>query len=455
MSGNKKIILTSTIFALFLSGCALKHEISKPYGRLSSVPEKSDEIDNIKIIKPKIDKKEFEEFSLLLQALYLKYTDPTAKTYDIFYKLYKTTGNPEYLYEAIKNIMRYRPKEIDKALEMVKEGLKTNPDSEKLNNMLVTLYLKKDKFKEALKVTQKLLKKRKTKKYYLYAAISYLGMENFQKAIEYYKKAYELSQDVDILNQMVTILYKFMGKKDEAVKLVKEYIRKKGCDYYVCNRLAEIYIQNGDLENAVDIYKKMYEKYKEKKILKKIVEIYLYLNKPKEAVNYVISTGGNEDVLIEIYISEKNYDKAYEIAKKLYEKTKDPKILAKVAILEYEKAKKKDKKLLNSIVKKFEKAMPSLSPFDQANALFYNYYGYLLIDHDIDVDKGIKYVKKALRLEPSSIYYLDSLAWGYYKEHKCKEAYEIMDKIIDKTDEQEIIDHYNIIKACYKKEDKK
>ncbi len=447
MSRNKTIILI--LLGLILTGCALKNKIS-----LQKEPKEAIKANEIKIFKPKIDEKKYKELSLLLEALYIKYQNPHATDYDIFYKLYKVTKNPDYLYEAARDIITYKPKDIDKAIKIIKEGLKDNPDNEKLNKMLASLYLKNNQFKEALTISQKLLKKRKIKKYYIFNAISYLGLRDFKRAVKYYKKAYEISPDVEILNQIATILYQFMDKKEEAVNLIKEYIAKHGCDYYICEKLAQIYLNNKDLSNAIDIYKKIYEKYKEKKILRKITELYLFKNEYKEAINYIISTGGNEDLLIEIYIAKKDYKKAYNVAKRFYEKSKNPKILAKLAILEYEKAKIKDKKLLKKVIEKFKKSLPFLSPFDKENSLYYNYYGYLLIDHDIDVKKGIEYVKKALELEPASIYYLDSLAWGYYKLKKCKKAYEIMDKIVDKTNEKEIIDHYKKIKKCIKKEDK-
>ena len=43
-----------------------------------------------------------------------------------------------------------------------------------------------------------------------------------------------------------------------------------------------------------------------------------------------------------------------------------------------------------------------------------------LIDHDIDIKRGIKYVKEALKIEQVSSFYKDSLAWGYFKLRQCK-----------------------------------
>ena len=56
----------------------------------------------------------------------------------------------------------------------------------------------------------------------------------------------------------------------------------------------------------------------------------------------------------------------------------------------------------------------------------------------MDIKKGIKLVKEALLKEPNSPFYLDSLAWGYYKIGKCKEAKKIMNKFVKNSKEKAI-----------------
>ena len=91
------------------------------------------------------------------------------------------------------------------------------------------------------------------------------------------------------------------------------------------------------------------------------------------------------------------------------------------------------------------------------DSLYLNYLGYLLIDHNIDVKKGISYVKRALKIEPNSIYYFDSLAWGYYKLGQCEKANTIMKKIIklNGDSDDEVITHINSINRCLKLKKKK
>jgi len=77
-----------------------------------------------------------------------------------------------------------------------------------------------------------------------------------------------------------------------------------------------------------------------------------------------------------------------------------------------------------------------------------------LIDHDRNISKGIVYVKRALEVEPDSGYFIDSLAWGYYKEGRCEDAMKLMDRVVEALgkDDPEVKAHLKAIKSCIKKE---
>lgn len=80
-----------------------------------------------------------------------------------------------------------------------------------------------------------------------------------------------------------------------------------------------------------------------------------------------------------------------------------------------------------------------------------NIYAYTIIDKKIDINKGIKLVKKALESEPNNAYFLDTLAWGYYLINDCKNAKIIMQKVMQNEEvnkENEVILHNNRINKC-------
>jgi TolB-like protein/Tfp pilus assembly protein PilF len=51
-----------------------------------------------------------------------------------------------------------------------------------------------------------------------------------------------------------------------------------------------------------------------------------------------------------------------------------------------------------------------------------------LIDHDIDIDEGVKLVEKSLEIKPGNSYILDTYGWGLYKQGKYEEALKVLNK---------------------------
>ena len=136
------------------------------------------------------------------------------------------------------------------------------------------------------------------------------------------------------------------------------------------------------------------------------------------------------------------------IRDRLYKEEGDPYYLGQSAIFEYEGAKgNKSPEMIDAVMKKLLNVVEHTD-----EAVYLNYLGYLLIDHDIDVQSGIEYVRRALEYEKDSPFYLDSLAWGYYKKGECKKALELM-KQVEKSlgkDDAEVTSHIKAIKQCIK-----
>ena len=183
---------------------------------------------------------------------------------------------------------------------------------------------------------------------------------------------------------------------------------------------------------------------------KELLGFYLYFEDLKSAKELLERTSYDDRTLVEIYIYEKEYDKAFEKAKTSYRDSNNSEFLALAAIIKHEQnLENLTEEILKEVIDKFEKSVGNLN-----NAMYDNYYGYLLIDHSIDVPKGINLVEKALKKEPTSPYYLDSLAWGYYKLGQCEKADSIM-KSIDLSEKsffesKEAIEHIKAIEECLK-----
>lgn len=59
---------------------------------------------------------------------------------------------------------------------------------------------------------------------------------------------------------------------------------------------------------------------------------------------------------------------------------------------------------------------------DSMDASAYNYIGYLYADRGIHLEEALGLIQKALAIEPENGFYLDSMAWAYYKLGRYMEA---------------------------------
>jgi tetratricopeptide (TPR) repeat protein len=69
-------------------------------------------------------------------------------------------------------------------------------------------------------------------------------------------------------------------------------------------------------------------------------------------------------------------------------------------------------------VEYYEKALD----LDEKNANALNGLGFILVDSDMDLVRGLRCCKKAVDLKPNNPAYLDSLGWAYFKNGELLEA---------------------------------
>jgi tetratricopeptide (TPR) repeat protein len=215
----------------------------------------------------------------------------------------------------------------------------------------------------------------------------------------------------------------------------------------VLAKLLVLYSKEKDINGLMEIYKALYENTKDEKVLTKIVELYAYTRDIDGAIEFLEKYEAGDEILYELYKNKKLFTKALNLIDNKYTKSKDAKWLAEKGILLFESSKNKDdKKMINEVVSLFEKAL-SLGVDD---SIYLNYFGYTLIDKEIDIDRGMQIIENALVQQPNNTYYLGSLAWGHYKKRECSKAYKYMKRVVDEEGlvEDEIISHWHTIKQC-------
>lgn len=360
-----------------------------------------------------------------------------AKASDLFYQLYQKSQNEVFLKESAKLALSAKSNSLYKLMDELK-----GDDAQTLR-LKIGYALSIYELKEAKQLAKKLIKKDKSSQNYILLANIYAFEDDKKRAMELYKRAYEIDQSEDNMIRIVSIFNDFLGDNVGATKIANEWINQNGCGQRTCYVLLDLYSNLADFDNMVKIYEKLYLENEASQYLVNALEILLYKENFKEAKRVLKKYEFNDDLLSQIYAQLGEYKEAYALAEQLYELTDNKDYKAKMAIYKYEFSKTKN---IEQIIKLFEESVYELD-----NSVYYNYYGYILIDHDINISKGLELALKAYELNPKSPYIIDSIAWGYYKLKKCDMAIEWIEKIgAEYLEQDEFKSHYNKITKCIK-----
>ena len=404
-----KNIKYNIVFLIFLliTGCSLKH--------------------------PQIGQKVFpKEDDYIIKALTDESSGDLKDALKIYKFLYKKTDKNIYFEKYLS--MLYNLGKYSEVIKQSDKFLSEKWDDEVFKLKIFAL-LQEKKLNEA---KNELLSKFNKKSEFFYTMMAFILTKEHQykQAVNYAKSGYALNPSKKNLLNLSDVLIN-EKKYNEAIAYLQTYLNQKGCDYDVCLKLASIYKEVYDIPNLANMYEKLGQFDKKYYIL--ALNYYMDEGDYKNAVRIVNKYNLNEEYLMYIYEEMKKYKKAALVALNLYIKTDDVKYLLKYTIFIYKAS--PNKQTAKDVIKRLEYIKNYIkTPF------VYNFLGYLLIDYNINPKKGLKYVQKAINLNPSNIDYIDSLAWGYYKLHKCKNAWDIIKSI--ESDDKTVLLHKKLIKRC-------
>ena len=389
---------------------------------------------------------DINEDELIMKAIYYSEHNQPKDAAKIWKKLFEKSNKESYLVEYFYTSLQF--KKINEVIKELKASL-AKKKNEELYELLASLYQKEGNTDALLEMLEDRSSSNDIESLYQIAYL-YSIKGKYDKALKIYKQIYNKDKSWNALKGILSILAK-QNRISEASNILWDAIHK---NQNLPNEALLVYAGLIDLKKdnkkAIYIFNKLYSKTKDKKYIKQLISLYLY-NKDYDSIIKILEKSRYDDKLLyELYLSKKRVVDAYMLLDSLYNKTKNPKWLAEKAILTYEIAsnlKAVDKRVVDRVDELFEKALKK----GVRTPTYLNYYGYTLIDNDVDIKKGIKLIKEALKGEPDNIYYLDSLAWGYYKLKDCKKAKEIMKKIKEiesQNLEDEILKHQKAIDEC-------
>ena len=382
------------------------------------------------------------EDQLIIKAIFLEEQGAYRQSNEFYAILYKETQNEEYLLRELSTA--YQANIVSPYLNDLKDYITRNPQNLQAQRMLLSFYLKDKKFEQAKEVGKNLTKQSQQAVDFELAANPYIFTGDYEASLEYLKEAYRKTLNEDILLKIVTIQINYLQKVEDAIKILEEHREKQRCSEKICLQLIAIYSQRHQLSNIIPIYKELHNVTKKDIYTEKIIESYLMEKNLPAAIKFLKQNPENPELLYSLYMEQKSYEKANELAERLIKKTNEPKWYAESAISLYESlSNKENKEQLKQVVTNFEQAFK----LGEKNPVYLNYYGYTLIDKNLNIEKGLSIIEKALAEEPGNSYFLDSLAWGYYKLNNCEKAYPTMKKVVEVEGlkEKEIIEHWNAI----------
>ncbi len=447
--GNRLRLIVLILSFFILSGCSYSPNITKIKRSDLSTYNPKDFSKPLLVKKGvKIDGNMESEDDLIIQGIWYEMHGYYKKSHYFYALLYNRTKNVEYLFRELATALYGGI--VSNNIPELEKLIKKNPSDIQLKRVLISFYINQVDNKKAKGIGEELIRESGEAIDYELDASPYILSGEYRRAVELLTVAYNKTYNEDILLKIVVLLADYLHDVDGAIERLEEYRKTRKCSEKICNKLLEIYSKEQKVKPLLDVYFNLYKKTKKEVYATKLVEGYIYTKKFDKAIFFLQNEYRNDELLYEVFLAKKDYANAFKVSNRLYSIEKSPRWLAESAMALYEKSSNKDsREMLNQVVNMFEKAIRE----GAKDSVYLNYYGYTLIDKNIDIEKGVKIVQDALKEQPNNSYYLDSLAWGYYKLHRCKDAYREMKKVIDieGLDEEDIAEHWRAIESCNKK----
>ena len=391
-----------------------------------------------------------DENTWILFALDAENQKKYAEAVGYYDLVYKENGDEVYADKAMDALIKGRYyNDALQRLHAKQEAQQVLSEKEQ-RYLVVTLLAKKD-FTQAEVEAKNLRTLQNSEQNYLLSAEVYLIQKKYVEALALLEEGYKVDYSERILDKMSVIIYVNMKSPYEAIGRLKAHTKNFGYSLPITRRLATFYANQKDDKGLVEVYPHLYKLDPSSANASILVQLYWHTKEIQKLKALLEGSRTNDPLLLQIYTSEKHYVKAIVVAKRLYADTGDIEYLGQKAILEYENApKKKSDAVVSSLIKDLKKVVVV-----KKEGYFLNYLGYCMLEHDRDITEGMAYVEEALDLEPESAYFIDSLAWGHYKQGECKKAAALMKKVVEimGSDDEEVKAHLRAIKSC--KEGKK
>jgi tetratricopeptide (TPR) repeat protein len=304
-------------------------------------------------------------------------------------------------------------------LELNKASIKY-PENNKIKKMYAQVLIKKEEYKEAIEVYQKVIAADpKDLESQFAEGLVDLQLEHYQRAEEIFKR---LSEDPESRYQA----YFYLGKAEE-----KQGNIKKALGWY--DKVLDGPFMFESSISAITLLQK------DKQLDEASARLGVLQEKfPKQRIKLLLAS-------VDLYSQQKKYDEAFNLLTKALMDYPDQKELLYARALIAERINKID--IVEIDLKKILAVEPN-------NVEALNALGYTLLSNPARYVDAEKYLKKALELEPEEAIIIDSYGWLQFKLGNAEQALVYLQKAYKKQQENEIAAHLaEVLWALDRKED--
>lgn len=373
--------------------------------------------------------------------------------------------------------------QTDRALRHLEEARERDPDNVGLYTHAAGVHLRSNQNKKAVELLEELVKNNPDDvAARVSLALTCLGSERVDQAITQYQKAIEIAPEKTELYRQLASIYFQSGKKDAAVQLLRKgfqrdtdtnvlvsYCYNKGLQYIAASRikaaiacfklvaenaperrdrfqevLGELYASLGRFRNAASYLEKaMKVRPSDIDLALKLASVHGAISREK-AIRFLKARTAELPQsfrltyrLAQFQAAQGHYNKAngnFERARQIWLNENSNKVLPVEFYLNYaavnEHADKtgKAEKILRECLEEHP---------DSHEAL--NFLAYSWAENNANLDKALKYVKKALQAEPENGAYIDTLGWIHYKKGNLQKALEEIKRAVALMDEDPVL----------------
>ena len=376
---------------------------------------------------------------LLLADIYREEGD-IAKAQELLEQMKERFSDDVISYQYLARIYE-KQKDISKAESILKQAYELDKENDVLAMEFCRILVLQGKLEDAKKVALNVIQKNPNHSLArrILAELS-LQDNNLDEALSHFNALKDSKEATADVRYKIALIYMQKNMPEEAAKelnlLLASNPEHTGARY----ALGTVYAAEKKYEEAAtELEKVKFDDEKKNYIDAKLLLAYVLrkLDKDDNAKKVLEEAYKNvpfdkriATTLIMIYRKlEKSSDSEKLILEFLEKKPGDLDIIFQYAVLQYESG-KKDIALekMNYILTK--------NP-DYAEAL--NYLAYSWAEDNINLDKALEYINRALEKDPKNPYYIDTLGWIKFKQEEYKEALDLLLRALNLADDDIVI----------------